>query len=81
MQLGKVEFPEQSPAKDDSRHLIAKLLRWKSSERLGVIAKVSDHHFLPELTPEKSDKKEYNPPFKVDQRNLDTNISLLGIFV
>ena len=75
MQLGKVEFPSNRQLKDDFKDLTAKLLRWKSSERLGVIAKVSDHHFFSRVDTGRVIRREYNPPFKVDQRNLDTNIS------
>jgi len=75
MQLGKVEFPGDRQLKDDFKDLIAKLLRWKSSERLGVVAKVSDHQFFSRVNTGRVMRREYNPPIKVDQRNLDTNIS------
>ena len=58
-----------------SKDLIEQLLRWKSSERLGVIAKVSDHPFFSRVNTGKVIRKEYNPPFKPDQRDLDRNIS------
>ena len=65
----------QRQLQEDFKDLIAKLLRWKSSERLGVIAKVSDHQFFARVDTGRVIRREYNPPFKVDQRNLDTNIS------
>ena len=59
-----------------SKDLIEQLLRWKSSERLGVLAKVSDHQFFSRVNTGKVIRKEYNPPFQVDHnRDLDTNIS------
>ena len=76
MQTGKVEFPSDRQLKDDLKDLIEQLLRWKSSERLGVIAKVSDHQFFSRVNTGKVLRKEYNPPFQVDHfRDLDTNIS------
>ena len=37
MQTGKVEFLSDRQLKDDLKDLIEQLLKWKSSERLGVL--------------------------------------------
>ena len=76
MQHGKVEFPGDRQLQDDFKDLIRRLLMWKSSERLGVISKVSAHPFFSRVDTEKVLRKGYNPPFKVDQRSPDTNISV-----
>ena len=76
MQFGKVEFPSDRQLQDDFKDLVSRLLTWKASERLGVVGKVSDHQFFSRVNTGKVFRKEYNPPFKVDQRDLDTNVSV-----
>ena len=61
MQTGKVEFPSDRQRKDDLKDLIEQLLGWKSIERLGVIAKVSDHQFFSRVNTGRVIRKEYNP--------------------
>ena len=76
MQFGKVEFPSDRQLQDDFKDLVSRLLTWKASERLGVVGKVSAHQFFSRVNTGKVFRKEYNPPFKVDQRDLDTNVSV-----
>ena len=76
MEFGKVEFPSDRQLQDDFRDLVSRLLVFKSSERLGVVGKVSAHKFFSRVDTERVSRKEYNPPFKGDQRDLDKNISV-----
>ena len=76
MEFGEVEFPGDRDLQDVFKDLIRRLLVFKSSERLGVVGKVSGHPFFSGVDPEKVLRKGYNPPLNVEQKKLDTDISV-----
>ena len=76
MEFGGVEFPSDRDLQDDFKDLIRRLLVFKSSGRLGVIGKVSGHRFFSRVDQEKVLRKGYKPPIKVEQKQIDTDISV-----
>ena len=76
MESGEVEFPGDRDLQDDFKDLIRRLLVFKSSERLGVVGKVSVHPFFSRVDLEKVLRKGYKPPIKVEQKQIDTDVSV-----
>ena len=76
MEFGKVKFPVDRDLQDDFMDLIRRLLVFKSSERLGVVGKVSEHRFFSRVDLEKVLRKSYKPPIKGERKELKTDVSV-----